>query len=120
MTKVTIENLKISSILLDFINNEVIPGTGIESKKFWGGFDKAVHELAVLNKNLIDKREIIQKKIDDWHKSNRTQVFDQEKYVNFLKSIDYIIEEKQDFKIEGGIVSKFHFAKQPQSKINIT
>ena len=99
MTKVTIENLKISSILLDFINNEVIPGTDIESKKFWGGFDKAVHELAVLNKNLIDKREIIQKKIDDWHKSNRTQVFDQEKYINFLKSIDYIVEEKENFNI---------------------
>ena len=99
MIKVATENLKISSILLDFVNKEVIPGTDVEAKKFWSGFDKAVHELTEINKNLINKRENIQKKIDDWHKSNKAQVFDQTKYINFLKSIDYIIEEKENFNI---------------------
>ena len=31
-------NLKISVLLYDFINDEVIPGTNIESGKFWEGF----------------------------------------------------------------------------------
>ena len=64
MTKITKENLKIDSILFDFINEEVIPGTGIKIDIFWNKFDKAVHELAPINKSLIEEREKIQKKID--------------------------------------------------------
>ena len=54
--------LKISTKLLDFINNEVLPGTDIDPDKFWSSFEKNVHELAPLNKSLIQKREEIQKK----------------------------------------------------------
>ena len=53
--------LKISSILFDFIINEVIPGTGIKSDEFWNKFEKIVHELAPINKRLIQKREDIKK-----------------------------------------------------------
>ncbi len=92
--------LKISSLLFDFINNEVIPGTDIKPDKFWSSFEKAVHELAYLNKNLIQKREDIQKKIDEWHKQNRDKDFNKKEYAEFLKSISYIVEEKDDFNIE--------------------
>ena len=51
-------NLKISVLLYDFINDEVIPGTNIESSKFWEGFSNAVHELAPLNKQLLKKEKI--------------------------------------------------------------
>ena len=54
--------LKVSAILFDFINNEVIPETDINPDDFWSSFEKAVHELAPLNKKLIQKREDIQKK----------------------------------------------------------
>ena len=92
--------LKISSLLFDFINNEVIPGTDIKPDKFWSSFEKAVHELAYLNKSLIQKREDIQKKIDEWHKQNRDKDFNKKEYTEFLKSISYIVEEKDDFNIE--------------------
>ena len=92
--------LKISSLLFDFINNEVIPGTDIKPDKFWSSFEKAVHELAYLNKSLIQKREDIQKKIDEWHKQNRDRDFNKKEYTKFLKSISYIVEEKDDFNIE--------------------
>ena len=36
--------LKISSILFDFINNEVVPETAINSDEFWIKFAKIVHE----------------------------------------------------------------------------
>ena len=49
-------NLKISVLLYNFINEEVIPGTNIESGKFWEGFSNAVHELAPINKQLLKKR----------------------------------------------------------------
>jgi len=92
--------LKISSDLFDFINNEVITGTDIESDRFWGGFEKTVHELAPINKSLIDKREIIQKKIDEWHIKNKDKSFNKKDYIEFLKSISYIVDEKEDFNIE--------------------
>ncbi len=92
--------LKISSTLFEFINNEAIPGTNIESEDFWSKFSKFVYELAPLNKDLIKKREIIQQKIDQWHKSNQGKEIDKKEYSDFLKSISYLIEEKQDFIIE--------------------
>ena len=89
--------LKISSTLFEFINNEILPGTSIKSDNFWNKFEKVVHELSPINKSLIKKRETLQKKIDEWHKSNE---LDKKEYTAFLKSISYIVEEKEDFKIE--------------------
>ncbi len=98
--------LKISSKLFDFINNEVIPGTNIKSDEFWESFAIAVDELAPINKSLIKKREDIQKKIDEWHKQKRGIELDKEEYKKFLKSISYIVEEKEDFKIETSNVDR--------------
>ena len=92
--------LKINTKLLDFVNNEIIPGTNIKSEEFWTSFGKIVHELAPINKKLIQKREDIQKKIDDWHIKNKGKDLDKKEYLNFLKSISYIVEEKDEFKIE--------------------
>ena len=93
------ENLTVSLVLLEFINKEVIPGTGINVDEFWKKFDSAVHELAPINKALINKREAIQKKIDEWHLINKDEDLNQGEYIKFLKSINYIIEEQEDFQI---------------------
>jgi len=92
--------LKINLKIFEFINDEVLPGTGIRSEDFWNKFEKIVNELSPINKDLIEKREIIQKKIDEWHKNNNNKSFNKEEYTAFLKSISYITEEKEDFKIE--------------------
>ncbi len=92
-------DLKINPLLFEFINKEVIPGTDIKSDKFWENFSKSVHELAPINQSLIQKREDIQKKIDNWHKKNSDKDFNKDEYIKFLKSITYIVEKKEDFKI---------------------
>ena len=92
--------LKISSVMFDFVNNEAIPETGLDPDQFWAKFSEVVHEMAPTNKYLIEKRETIQKKIDDWHKSNKGKEFDKTEYIKFLKYLDYLIEEKNEFKIE--------------------
>jgi len=92
--------LKISTKLFDFINNEAIPGTNIEPDKFWDNFEKIVHELAPINQKLIQKREEIQKKIDQWHTNNQGKELDKKKYTEFLRSISYIVEEEKNFNIE--------------------
>ena len=100
MSVIDKNGLKISLVLFDFINNEALPGTNIKSDDFWNKFEKVVHELSPINKDLLKKREIIQKKIDEWHKNNKGQDLDKKKYLTFLKSISYITEEKENFKIE--------------------
>ena len=90
-------NLEVSSALFDFINQEVIPGTDIIVEEFWEKFDLAIHELAPINKALIEKRETIQKEIDKWHLANKGKEFLKDEYIKFLKSINYIVEEKEEF-----------------------
>ena len=92
--------LKISSTLFEFINNEAIPGTNINSEDFWRNFSLFAHELSPINKDLIKKRAVIQNKIDDWHKINLGKELKKDEYLKFLKSINYLVEEKDDFKIE--------------------
>ncbi len=55
--------LSIAGVLYRFVNNELLPSTGIDPKKFWNGLDKHVHELAPKNKKLIEFRENLQKKL---------------------------------------------------------
>ncbi len=106
MKKINVGNLKIDSELFDFINNEAIPNTGLESNTFWFEFEKSVQKLTLINKKLLQTREEIQKKIDDWHISKKGDKFDKDQYIKFLKSINYIVEEKEDFKISTSDVDR--------------
>ena len=99
MKRINKGNLKVDSRLLEFLNNEALPETGINTDNFWSKFDEAVHQLAPINKKLIKTREEIQKKIDEWHISKKGIQINKNEYIKFLKSINYIVEEKEDFKI---------------------
>ncbi len=97
---IDVNNLKISSELLGFVNEELLKGTDIKPEKFWSGFDKCVHELSPKNKELIKIREDIQKKIDEWHIKNKGNEIKIEEYKKFLKEIGYLKDVGPDFKIE--------------------
>ena len=105
MNKIEKYGLKISSTLYEFINNEAIPGH-IDPSEFRDKFSRIVHDLAPINKSLIEKREKIQQEIDNWHMGNKEKEFNKKDYFDFLKSINYLIEEKEDFKIETSNVDK--------------
>ena len=83
---IKIENLSVSKNLLNFINSELIPGIKIKKKKFWRDFSKYVHELAPKNKELLEVREKLQKKIDDWNKHKRYAKINKKQYEKFLKN----------------------------------
>ena len=102
----SVNNLKVSEELLLFVNNELLSGTDISPEKFWKDFDKAVHELAPKNKELINFRETLQKKIDKWHIDNKGKNIQIKEYKNFLKEIGYLKDEGPDFKIETSDVDK--------------
>ncbi len=95
-----IGNLSVSKILLNFINQELLPGLKISKKKFWHEFDETVHNLAPRNKELLEIREKLQKKIDNWHKEEKNKQINNKKYESFLKKIGYIKKVGKNFKIK--------------------
>lgn len=94
---VNIGSLQVAKILADFINEEVLPNSGVEKDQFWAGFESIIQDLTPKNKQLLARREEIQEKINEWHKNNKD--FDFEEYKSFLTEIGYLEQEVEDFKI---------------------
>ena len=97
---ISLGQLSIASELLDFVNNELLPGTGVTKENFWNGLDKCAHELAPKNKKLLEFRENLQKKIDIWHRDKKGKKIDIKEYSNFLVKIGYLKKEGKKFQIE--------------------
>jgi len=92
--------LSVAGVLFRFVNDELLPGTDIDPKKFWNDLSKYAHELAPKNKELLEVRENLQKKIDIWHKDKKGEKIDIKKYSNFLVEIGYLKKEGEKFIIE--------------------
>ena len=92
--------LSIDEKLVTFIESEAIPGTGVDNQKFWQGFAEIVEKLGPKNKTLLQKREDIQSKIDEYHITHRGQDIDIEDYKSFLYDIGYLVPEGENFKID--------------------
>ena len=92
--------LSIDEKLVTFIESESIPGTGVDTQKFWQGFAEIVEKLGPKNKTLLQKREDIQSKIDEYHIKHRGQDIDIEDYKSFLYDIGYLVPEGENFKID--------------------
>jgi malate synthase len=88
--------LAIAKELYDFIENEALPGSGIDSETYWKNFEQVVVDLSPKNKALLAKRDDLQAKIDEWHRNNK---FELEAYKAFLKEIGYLLPEVEDFQI---------------------
>ena len=93
------KNIKINDNLYNFINNEVLKDINLEEDKFWNGFSDIVDIYYPKNIYLLKKRKDLQNKINKWHKENKSENIELEEYKNFLKDIDYIVEEGPNFKI---------------------
>ncbi|ARI78542.1 malate synthase G [Halobacillus mangrovi] len=94
---VTVGKLQVAPVLYEFINKEAIPESGVSSDDFWSGLEAIVHNLAPENKALLQKREEIQNKIHEWHKQNSKG--DADAYKSFLKELNYIEPEVEDFEV---------------------
>ncbi|MFB4394885.1 MULTISPECIES: malate synthase G [unclassified Pseudomonas] len=83
-------HLTVAPQLLHFIEDELLSGTGVQASHFWSAFDRLVHDLAPLNRALLDTRERLQAKLDAWHRANPGAVQDKAAYRQFLQSIGYL------------------------------
>ncbi|MEM9574094.1 MAG: malate synthase G [Pseudomonadota bacterium] len=91
--------LQVSSILHDFLEKEALPGTGVSADDFWQSFSDIVHDLAPKNRALLEKREDLQSKLDNWYKQNGAPN-DMEVYKAFLREIGYLVPEGDKFSVE--------------------
>ncbi|AEV75304.1 malate synthase G [Mycolicibacterium rhodesiae NBB3] len=92
-------NLRVAQVLYDFVNNEALPGTGLDPDTFWSGVDKVVADLTPKNQELLAKRDDLQARIDRWHRQRVIEPIDAEAYRQFLTEIGYLLPEPDDFTI---------------------
>ena len=97
---IKINNLQVSEKLSNFVSDELLKNTNVSSENFWLGLEKTLDELAPKNKKLINFREELQKKIDNWYIENKGKEIKPEEYKKFLLEIGYLKNEGPDFKIE--------------------
>ncbi|WP_217477495.1 malate synthase G [Stutzerimonas stutzeri] len=97
--RVTLGRLQVAANLQRFIEDEVLPGTGVEAEAFWKGFDQLVHDLAPKNRALLAERDRLQVELDNWHRSNPGPITDMPAYRRFLESIGYLQPEPGEVKI---------------------
>jgi malate synthase len=91
--RTTVHGLQVDTALHDFINTEVLPGTGVAPAAFWQGFGTLVHALAPKNAALLAERDRLQTELDTWHSANPGPVRDMAAYRKFLETIGYLVPE---------------------------
>jgi malate synthase len=89
--RTTYHRLQVATPLARFVEDQVLPGTGIDAAAFWAGFDTLVADLAPKNAALLAERERLQKELDAWHSANPGPVKKMGKYRKFLEGIGYLV-----------------------------
>ena len=93
-------DLRVAPLLAAFIEDEALPGTGVDPSAFWDGLSTLVHDFGPRNAALLQRREDLQAKIDAWHVKRQNQPHDHEAYKAFLGEIGYLLPEGDAFSIE--------------------
>ena len=86
--------LQVATELHQFIETQVLPGTGVDSASFWKGFDALVADLAPKNIALLAERDRLQTELDAWHKANPGPIAGargMKAYRKFLEKIGYLV-----------------------------
>jgi len=96
--RTTIHGLQVATELYDFINQQVLPGTGVDEAAFWKGFDAIVADLAPRNAALLAERDRLQTELDQWHTAHPGPITDMAAYRAFLEKIGYLVPEPKKVK----------------------
>ena len=86
-----VHRLQVASNLHQFIESNVLPGTGVTAADFWKGFEAIVCDLAPKNIALLAERDRLQLELDGWHKANPGPIGDMKAYRAFLTKIGYLV-----------------------------
>ena len=96
--RTTVHRLQVATVLHRFIEDQVLPGTGVDAAAFWAGFDAIVADLAPKNIALLAERDRLQTELDTWHKANPGPITNMVAYRSFLETIGYLVPQPADAK----------------------
>ena len=97
--RTAIHHLQVANPLLSFINDQMLPATGVDPAKFWQGFNDIVADLAPKNIALLAERDRIQTAMDQWHTANPGPVAAgkaMKAYRKYLSQIGYLVPEPRN------------------------
>ncbi len=94
--RTTCNRLQVATVLYRFIEDKVLPGTGVDSAAFWKGFDALVNDLTPKNAALLKERDRIQSEMDAWHRAHPGPIGDMTAYRKQLESIGYLVPAPAD------------------------
>ncbi|WP_334154804.1 malate synthase G [Tepidimonas sp.] len=97
--RINVGRLQVAEVLYRFIEDQVLPGTGIASDRFWSGFDAIVADLAPKNRALLAERDRLQAELDKWHGANPGPVTNPAAYRQFLETIGYLVPPPGDVRV---------------------
>ncbi|WP_421953879.1 malate synthase G [Polaromonas sp.] len=109
--RTTAHRLQVATVLHRFIEDKVLPGTGVSAQAFWKGFDAIVADLAPKNIALLAERDRLQLEMDAWHKANPGPITDMKAYRAFLEKTGYLVPAPKKVSITTGNVDA-ELAKQ--------
>ncbi|MFL6605867.1 MAG: malate synthase G [Steroidobacteraceae bacterium] len=92
--------LRVAQPLLDFVEREALPETGVQAATFWQGLAALVAGLSGRNRELLAKRDALQAKIDSWYSARAGQSVDVPAQIALLREIGYLTPEPSPFKID--------------------
>jgi len=96
--RTTVHRLQVATALHQFIEEQVLPGTGVQSAAFWQGFDAIVADMAPRNLALLAERDRLQLELDKWHSANPGPIQNMAAYRQFLETIGYLVPQPADAK----------------------
>ncbi|WP_461480822.1 malate synthase G [Porticoccus sp.] len=97
--RVQVSGLQVARSIYDLVNQDIIPGTGVDVAAFWQSFAAIVSDFAPKNRQLLEKRDALQAQIDNWHRQRAGQLHNHSEYKAFLQAIGYLVPEGGDFAI---------------------
>jgi malate synthase len=100
-----LDNYQVSTLLYQFINQQVLPESGVEQESFWAGLEGYLNEFIPTNRALLAKRKQLQSQINDWHQAN-PQAIEPQAYQQFLRDINYIVDEPQHVSLDTAKVDR--------------
>ncbi|OYY82888.1 MAG: malate synthase G [Acidovorax sp. 28-64-14] len=98
-TRTSVHGLQVATSLFRFVEDKVLPGTGVQSSAFWKGFDAIVADLAPRNIALLAERDLLQTELDTWHKAHPGPITDMAAYRKFLETIGYLVPQPVDVQV---------------------
>ena len=119
--RTTVHGLEVATILHRFIEDQVLPGTGVDAATFWKGFDAIVRDLAPKNAALLAERDRLQTELDAWHRANPGPITKPKAYRQFLQRIGYLVPVPGKVKVSTkNVDSELALQAGPQLVVPIT